>query len=77
MLLKNAYIRFNTPQDSVLGTRELVNHSQCACLSNEIYCVPWDSLTLLDDLQIEYSFATEDSLTHAQPIWNIAEVKSR
>lgn len=73
--VKNAYIKFKTPEDSVRGFQELVTHSRCTCLSNDIYCVPWDSLPLLDACQIEYTFATEDALTDAHPIWNIADSK--
>lgn len=75
--MKHAYIKFNTHEDSVLGFNELITHSQCTCLSNEVYCIPWSSLALLDARKIQYSFATEEALTDAQPIWQIAETKSR
>jgi hypothetical protein len=63
----------------VMGFYELVTRSefQFTCLSNDIFCVPWSSLELLDKHQVQYTFATEEALTNAQPIWNIAEARSR
>ncbi|MGO8672394.1 MAG: hypothetical protein ACLQVD_13650 [Capsulimonadaceae bacterium] len=75
--MKNAYIKFNTPDDAVLGFNELIKHSHCTCLSNDIYCVPWTSLALLDEHQIHYTFASEEAITDAQPLWNIAQSKPR
>jgi hypothetical protein len=75
--VKHAYIKFNSHEDSEQGFYELVTHSHCTCLSNDVYCVPWSSLALLDARKIQYTFATEEALTDAQPIWKVAEAKSR
>jgi hypothetical protein len=63
--------------DSMRGCHELVTHSQVTHLSNDVYCVPWDSLTLLSAQQVEYTFATDEDLANAHPIWNFAEDRSR
>lgn len=75
--MKHAYIKFSSQEDSVQGFYQLVTHSQCTCLTNEVYCVPWSSLALLDAEQIQYTFATEEALTDAHPVWKVAEAKSR
>ncbi|MEO7719190.1 MAG: hypothetical protein ABIY70_23575 [Capsulimonas sp.] len=75
--VRNAYIKFLSNEDSVLGFYELVTHSQVTRLSNDIYCVPWSSLAILDSRQVEYSFATEEDLTNAHPIWGFAAAKTR
>jgi hypothetical protein len=75
--VKHAYIKFSSQEDSVQGFYELVTHSQCTCLTNDVYCVPWSSLQLLDAQQIQYTFASEEALTDAHPIWKVAETKSR
>jgi len=70
--LKNAYIKFRTAEDRLLGFDELITHSPVSRLSNDIFCIPWRSLSLLDALQVAYTFANEDDLTNAQPIWRFA-----
>jgi hypothetical protein len=75
--VKNAYIKFDSHEDRILGSYELVTNSHFTYLSNDIFCVPWSSLATLDGLQIKYTFATEEALTNAQPIWNVAETRSR
>ena len=70
--MRNAYIKFRTGEDRRRGCQELVAHSQVSRLSNGVYCIPWSSLALLDDCQLQYSFATEDDLTNAQTIWQFA-----
>jgi hypothetical protein len=69
--LNNAYIKFPSREDAVAGVTELVAHCDLACLSNEIFCVPRDSLRRLDALLVKYSFASEEDLAKAQPIWNL------
>ena len=71
-LLRNAYIKFQTPEDRALGCNALVAQSHVSRLSGDIFCIPWHSLALLDGQQVAYSFATEDDLTNAHPIWNFA-----
>ena len=70
--MRNAYIKFRTVEDRVLGFQELVAHSPVSRLSNDVFCIPWGSLALLDALPVAYAFASEDDLTNAQPLWNFA-----
>jgi hypothetical protein len=75
--LRNAYIKFQTPEDRVLGCAELTAHSPVSRLTGDIFCIPWGSLSLLDARHVAYTFATEDDLTNAQPIWNFAAIPAR
>ena len=70
--MRNAYIKFRTIEDRALGCEELIAHSHVSRLSNDVYCIPWSSLALLDARQVEYTFANEDDLTNARPIWKVA-----
>ena len=70
--MRNAYIKFRTTEDCTQGCEELIAHSPVSRLSNDVFCIPWKSLALLDALRISYSFANEDDLANAQPIWNFA-----
>jgi hypothetical protein len=70
--VRNAYIKFRTAEDHAAGCQHLIAHSPVSRLSNDVYCIPWGSLALLDDRQVAYSFASEDDLTNAQPIWKFA-----
>ena len=72
--MRNAYIKFRTVEDRTTGCEELIAHSHVSSLSNEVYCVPWSSLALLDAKQVGYSFANQDDLTNARPIWKFAAV---
>jgi len=75
--LKNAYIVFETRQDAVFGFYSLVTHSQVTRFSNDVFCIPWRSLALLDERHVQYRFANEDDLADAHPIWNFSDVRSR
>ena len=70
--LRNAYIKFQTPEDRALGCNTLMAHSYISRLSGDIFCIPWHSLELLEIRQVPYSFATEDDLSNAHQIWNFA-----
>ena len=70
--MRNAYIKFCTATDRALGCEELITHSHVSRLSNDVYCIPWSSLALLDTREVEYTFANEDDLTNARPIWKVA-----
>jgi len=70
--VRNAYIKFRTTTDRALGCEELITHSHVSRLSNDVYCIPWSSLALLDTREVEYTFANEDDLTNARPIWKVA-----
>ena len=70
--MRNAYIKFRTANDRALGCKELIAHSHVSRLSNDVYCIPWSSLALLDSREVEYTFANEDDLTNARPIWKVA-----
>ena len=70
--MKNAYIKFRTLEDRARGCDTLVAHAHVSRLSGDIFCIPWHSLEMLDTREVLYSFATEDDLTNAHPIWNFA-----
>ncbi len=70
--MRNAYIKFRTANDRVQGCEELIANSRVSRLSNDVYCVPWSSLALLDTRDVGYTFANEDDLTNARPIWKVA-----
>lgn len=72
--MKNAYIKFRTTEDRTMGCDELIAHSYVSLLSNDVYCIPWGSLALLDARQIGYTFANQDDLTNARPIWKFAAI---
>ena len=73
--LRNAYIKFRTAEDRAQGCAELLAHSPVTRLSNDVFCIPWKSLALLDACQIEYSFASQDDLLSARPLWNFAAAR--
>ena len=75
--MRNAYIKFRTSEDRTLGFEELVTHSPVSRLSNDIFCIPWRSLSLLDALQVNYTFANEEDLSNARPIWKFAAASVR
>ena len=70
--MRNAYIKFRTGEDRAQGCRELVTHSAVSRLSGDVYCIPWISLALLDACRIGYTFADQDDLASARPIWKVA-----
>jgi len=76
IILRNAYIKFLSEQDSVLGCEKLVAQSPVSCLNNGIFCIPWGSIPLLEDMGLDYSFASETDLLHAHPVWNFAAPKA-
>ena len=73
--LRNAYIKFRTAEDRTQGCEELLAHSAVARFSNDVFCIPWNSLCLLDARQIAYAFASQDDLTGARPVWNFAAAR--
>ena len=73
--LRNAYIKFRTAEDRAQGCAELLPHSPVTRLSNDVFCIPWKSLALLDACQIEYTFASQDDLSNARPLWNFAAAR--
>ena len=70
--MRNAYIKFRTVEDRTMGCDELMANSHVSRLSNDVYCIPWGSLALLDAREIGYTFANQDDLTNARPIWKFA-----
>ena len=74
-MIKNAYIKFRTAEDRTLGCEALLAHSPVARLSNDVFCIPWKSLAMLDATQVEYSFASQDDLSDARPLWNFAAAR--
>ena len=72
---RNAYIKFCSAEDRVQGCAELLPHSPVTRLSNDVYCIPWKSLALLDACGIGYQFAGQDDLSNARPLWNFAAAR--
>ncbi|MDQ2686681.1 MAG: hypothetical protein M3Y28_02320 [Armatimonadota bacterium] len=70
--MKNAYIKFQCDSDYLGVCEKLSAHSSVSRLSNGVFCIPWNALPLLDTYEVGYSFASEDDLANAQPIWNFA-----
>lgn len=75
--VRNAYIKFHSDAEYQQVCEALVAHSPVSRLSNGVFCVPWNTLALLDTSNIGYSFATEADLASAQPIWNFAAPRPR
>ncbi len=73
--MRNAYIKFRTAEDRAQGCEELLAHSQVTRLSNDVFCIPWRSLAMLDACKIEYTFASSDDLANARPLWNFAAAR--
>ncbi|MGI4790432.1 MAG: hypothetical protein ACRYFS_16460 [Janthinobacterium lividum] len=74
-IVRNAYIKFCTPEDRTQGCNELLAQSPVSRLSNDIFCIPWKSLAILDAQQVEYTFASQDDLSNARPLWNFAAAR--
>ena len=74
-VLRNAYIKFRTVEDRTQGCEELLLHSPVTRLSNDVFCIPWKNLVLLDARQVEYTFASQDDLLSARPLWNFAAAR--
>lgn len=70
--MRNAYIKFHSDTDYQGVCEKLIAHSPVSRLSNGVFCVPWNALSLLDTNDVGYSFASEDDLAGAQPLWNFA-----
>ena len=75
--MKNAYIKLHEERDCAQMCESLIASSSVSRLSNNVFCVPWCALTLLDDCKIAYSFASEDDLANARPIWNFSPAPAR
>lgn len=73
--VRNAYIKFRTAEDRTQGCEELLTQSQVTRLSNDVFCIPWNSLAILDARQVDYTFANEDDLFDARPLWNFAAAR--
>ncbi len=72
---RNAYIKFCSAEDRTQGCEELLPHSPVTRLSNDVFCIPWKNLALLDARQVEYIFASQDDLSNARPLWNFAAAR--
>ncbi len=62
-------------EDRAQGCAELLPHSPVTRLSNDVFCIPWKSLALLDACGIAYQFASQDDLSNARPVWNFAAAR--
>ena len=65
------------PTCSTYACEALIAHAPVSCWSNGVFCIPWGSLSLLDDREVAYSFASEADLAGAHPIWNFAAPTAR
>ena len=75
--MRNAYIKFRTAEDAARGFDALIAHGPVSRLSNDIYCIPWASLAVLDARAVAYGFASEDDLFSAQPVWDFSAACAR
>ncbi len=73
--LRNAYIKFCSAEDRAQGCEQLLPHSPVTRLSNDVFCIPWKNLALLDACQVGYTFASQDDLSNARPVWNFAAAR--
>ena len=76
-MLRNAYIKFRKAGDYEQMYETLIAYSPISRLSNDVFCIPWGSLALLDARDVAYSFASEDDLANARPLWNFASTVVR
>lgn len=63
--MQTHYIKFLTEADRVRGFYELARHARIGSLPCEIYQIPRDGLSLLDELHIGYRRATDDEVKAA------------
>ena len=57
--MQMAFIRFTTPEDRVRGFYELATRSRLGSFPGEVYQVPVEALSLLDDQNFAYRRATD------------------
>lgn len=63
--MQTVFIRLPTQEDRVRGFYELATRAHISSLPGEIYQVPIDALTLLDDQHVSYRRATDAELQAA------------
>jgi hypothetical protein len=75
--MKNAYIRFLTPEDRATGFQELSQRASVIGLDEGIFCVPLDSLGALNDQEICYTLVPYEDVERARRrTWHFAFSKA-
>jgi len=74
--MKNAYIRFLTPEDRDSGFKHLSQNATVIGLDEGIFCVPVTSLTLLNEQNICYTLVPFEDIERARHrTWHFAFTK--
>ncbi len=74
--MKNAYIKFLTPEDRANGFEQLSQRATVIGLDEGIFCVPLSSLTILNDLNICYTLVPFGDVDRARRrTWHFALTK--
>jgi hypothetical protein len=63
--MQTLYIKFLTQDDRVRGFYELATRSRVGSLPGEVYQVPLEALTMLDEQHIGYRRATDAEVASA------------
>jgi hypothetical protein len=75
--MKNAYIRFLTPEDRAAGFKQLTQDATVIGLDEGIFCVPLTSLRILNDNDISYMLVPYEEIERARHrTWHFAFTKS-
>jgi hypothetical protein len=71
--MKNAYIRFLTPEDRALGFHQLAENATVIGLDEGIFCVPLTSLSILNANDICYTLVPYEDVERARRrTWHFA-----
>jgi hypothetical protein len=74
--MKNAYIRFLTPEDRATGFHELSQRASVIGLDEGIFCVPLESINVLNELNICYTVVPYEDVERARHrTWHYALAK--
>jgi hypothetical protein len=75
--MKNAYIRFLTPEDRADGFKKLSQNATVIGLDEGIFCVPLASLGILNDNNICYTLVPFEDVERARHrTWHFALTKT-
>ncbi len=71
--MKHAYIKFFSQEEKARGVQELSARTGVVSLDEEIFCIPVDSLAVLNDNKIGYQVASQEEVARAtQRVWRFA-----
>jgi hypothetical protein len=74
--MKNAYIRFLTPEDRATGFQYLSQQATVIGLEEGIFCIPISSLHILNDNNICYTLVPFEDIERARHrTWHFAFTK--